>query len=224
MAVGVSGMFGFSCPENFEYPYLTKSFAGFWKRWHISLSSWFRDYVYIPLGGSRTKKKYRTYLNLLIVWLLTGLWHGNGWQFVAWGLGWYICIAIERCSGISKAQSRVLTILYRIFVLAIVNILWVVFSSSDMKSGINFIRTMFAFDGMFSRRAWLQIKGEWLFILLSVVSCFPVKEKIKKLISMSKCGLTAYSILYMLILAFLFVLAVGLLMINGNNPFAYEIF
>lgn len=87
-------MFGYHCMENFNYPYMTESVAKFWRRWHISLSQWFRDYIYIPLGGSRTKSKGRVYINMLAVWLATGIWHGAAWNFVVWGLGFFILFAI----------------------------------------------------------------------------------------------------------------------------------
>ena len=95
MAIGLGKMFGFELLENFNYPYISQSITEFWRRWHISLGTWFRDYVYIPLGGNR-KGKYRTYLNVFAVWFLTGLWHGASWNFVLWGLYFGIIITIEK--------------------------------------------------------------------------------------------------------------------------------
>lgn len=102
MAVGLGEMCGISCCENFNYPYMTASVSEFWRRWHISLGSWFRDYVYIPLGGSRTKSKGRIYLNLFVVWLLTGIWHGANWTFIVWGLLYFVVISFEKIFQLPK--------------------------------------------------------------------------------------------------------------------------
>lgn len=117
-------MFGYKCMENSNYPYMTESAAGFWRRWHISLSHWFRDYIYIPLGGSRNKNPGRVYFNLLAVWLLTGIWHGADWTFIAWGLGFFIMISFERLTGLpKKIKSTAGKIIYRIITLAFVLLL-----------------------------------------------------------------------------------------------------
>lgn len=105
MAIGLGKMFGFTLPENFNYPYKAKTIRDFWRRWHISLSGWFRDYVYIPLGGNR-KSKARTYFNLAVVWLLTGIWHGADWNFVFWGVAYGICIMLERAFDIDKQIEK----------------------------------------------------------------------------------------------------------------------
>ena len=96
MAIGLSEMFGYKCTENFNFPYMTESVSKFWRRWHISLSEWFRDYIYIPLGGSRNTNKLAVYRNLFVVWILTGIWHGASWNFVFWGLGYFALISFER--------------------------------------------------------------------------------------------------------------------------------
>lgn len=96
MAIGLGKMFGFHFEENFNYPYISKSVSEFWRRWHISLSTWFREYVYFPLGGSRVENKDKMVRNLLVVWLLTGLWHGANWTFVFWGLFNFVCLLLER--------------------------------------------------------------------------------------------------------------------------------
>ena len=96
MAIGIGKIFGFNCKQNFNYPYMTKSISEFWRRWHISLGSWFKDYVYFPLGGSRVKSKMKLYFNLLVVWLLTGIWHGANWNFILWGFIFFIFIALEK--------------------------------------------------------------------------------------------------------------------------------
>lgn len=141
MAIGLGRMFGFHFLENFNLPYISKTITEFWRRWHISLSSWFRDYVYIPLGGNRK----HVYLNLLIVFLLTGIWHGAAWNFVVWGLWNCAFIMIERVirthsSGKKRKGLSVLTKLYTLF---IVNIGWVLFRAPDLSSAFWFLLSMF---------------------------------------------------------------------------------
>src|SRR5690554_7029994 len=130
MAIGLGKMLGFNFKENFDYPYISKSIREFWRRWHISLSSWFRDYLYIPLGGNQ-KGKYRTYVNLLIVFFLTGLWHGASWNFVIWGLFHGFFIIIERLN-IIKVPTR-FYVIGNIYTLLIVMIGWVLFRSENLE-------------------------------------------------------------------------------------------
>lgn len=139
MAIGLGKMFGFNILENFNYPYLSKSITEFWRRWHISLGSWFREYVYIPLGGNR-KGTTRTYINLIIVFFLTGLWHGADMSFVIWGLYHGLFTIVERI-GFKRIlnKSRVLSMIYTFF---IVNIGWVLFRADDTMTGIRFIARM----------------------------------------------------------------------------------
>ena len=139
MAIGLGRMFGFNIPENFNYPYLSRSITEFWRRWHISLGSWFREYVYIPLGGNR-KGQGRTYLNLGIVFLLTGLWHGADFSFVIWGLYHGFFIIIERL-GLKKAleKSRVISWLYAN---AVVFFGWVLFRAEHTAQGLKMLARM----------------------------------------------------------------------------------
>ena len=139
MAIGLGKMFGFTIPENFNYPYLSKSITEFWRRWHISLGSWFREYVYIPLGGNR-KGTARTYVNLIIVFFLTGLWHGADMAFVIWGLYHGFFTILERI-GFKKIldKSKVLAMVYTFFV---VNIGWVLFRAADTMTGVRIILRM----------------------------------------------------------------------------------
>lgn len=145
MAIGLGKIFGFTFKENFNYPYISKSISEFWRRWHISLSTWFKEYLYIPLGGNK-KGNRRTYLNLGIVFLLTGLWHGAAWTFVFWGIWHGLFIIIERYFGLNKDNSqkplyqRVLLHLYCILVFVVG---WVFFRSPDLQYGFNYVLNMF---------------------------------------------------------------------------------
>ena len=133
MAIGLGKMFGFEFMENFNFPYLAKSITDFWRRWHISLSSWFRDYVYIPLGGSRVNKKWKLYRNLFVVWLLTGIWHGANFTFLIWGLGYFVLLSIEKFVDMEKINKiSVISVLYRIYTLVCICLLWVIFRADDL--------------------------------------------------------------------------------------------
>ncbi len=135
-------MFGFHFLENFNYPYISSSVTEFWRRWHISLSSWFRDYVYIPLGGNRVAKR-RQVLNLFIVWILTGIWHGANWTFLVWGLMYFIVLLIERTMNtIVKKPSKILKPLSHIYTMFIVVVGWVIFRSDSITKAVEYISEM----------------------------------------------------------------------------------
>lgn len=143
MAIGLGKMFGFDFLENFRFPYLAKSIREFWQRWHISLSNWFRDYLYIPLGGNRVSPQ-RIYLNLFIVFLLTGLWHGASWNFVIWGMIHGLFMIIERL-GFEKLLRKTPALLQRFYMLFVVIIAWTFFRVAHLNDAINYINSMFAF-------------------------------------------------------------------------------
>ena len=138
MAIGLGRMFAFHFPENFRYPYVAKNVTDFWRRWHISLSGWFRDYVYIPLGGNRVSKG-KWVRNLFVVWLLTGIWHGADWTFILWGLAYFVILLFEKLTGIDK-KGNVLT---RIATLLLVMFLWVLFRADGIGNAVQYIRWMF---------------------------------------------------------------------------------
>ena len=140
MAIGLGKMFGFDFLENFNYPYISQSVSEFWRRWHISLGSWFRDYVYIPLGGNRVSpiKQYR---NLFIVWSLTGIWHGANWTFMAWGLYYGILIALEKAF-LDKLLKKLPQIFRHIYLVLIVMIGWVFFRAENITQAIDFIKVL----------------------------------------------------------------------------------
>ncbi|MBQ9388657.1 MAG: MBOAT family protein [Synergistaceae bacterium] len=169
MAIGLGLMFGFHFEENFNYPYTASSVTDFWHRWHISLSTWFRDYVYIPLGGSRVTHS-RWLMNLFTVWLLTGIWHGANWTFILWGLFYFVLLVVEREMKIKL--GHVLTLL-------MVIISWVIFRSSTVAGGVSFIASMFGlssnslYDGGFI----MYLKGSWPVIAFGVTGAFPMMRK-----------------------------------------------
>jgi alginate O-acetyltransferase len=142
MAIGLGKVFGFKFLENFNYPYVSKSITEFWRRWHISLGTWFKEYLYIPLGGNR-KSSIRTYINLFIVFLATGIWHGAKWTFVIWGLWHGIFIIIERKIKIEKYDKKFEIFIRHIYTLFIIITGWVLFRAENMSYGIKFLKIMF---------------------------------------------------------------------------------
>ncbi len=144
MAIGLGKMLGFEFPKNFDFPYISASITEFWRRWHITLSSWFRDYLYIPLGGNR-KGTARTYANLFIVWAITGFWHGADWNFIIWGIYFFVLLSLERAFLKDFLEShRVFAHVYTLF---FVNLSWVIFAITDLKELSVFLSRMFSVHG-----------------------------------------------------------------------------
>jgi alginate O-acetyltransferase complex protein AlgI len=141
MAVGLGRMFGFHFPENFRYPFIAQSVTEFWRRWHITLGNWFRDYVYIPLGGNR-KGEGITYRNLFVVWTLTGLWHGASWNFVLWGIYFAVILMLEK-AGLDRLLSRSPRLLRHVYTLTALAISWVLFAFEDLTQVLRYLRAMF---------------------------------------------------------------------------------
>ena len=141
MAIGLGAMFGFTFPENFNYPYESKSITEFWRRWHISLGTWFREYVYIPLGGSR-KGMGRQFINIAIVWLLTGLWHGAYWNFVLWGVYYGILLVLEKLLW-KRLLVKLPSVIRHMYTMAVVVFGWSLFAWQDMADSKAFIKAMF---------------------------------------------------------------------------------
>lgn len=142
MAIGLGRMFGFHFLENFNYPYVSKSITEFWRRWHISLSTWFREYLYIPLGGNRVGR-WRLYLNLFVVFVTTGLWHGAAWNFVVWGLWHGVFILVERATGFHKKRgSFVLSAVQHVYAMLVVLVGWVFFRAEDLTAAVGYLKNM----------------------------------------------------------------------------------
>lgn len=226
MAVGISGMFGYGCPENFRYPYTTRSIAEFWRRWHITLGAWFRDYIYIPMGGSRAGKA-RLYLNLLAVWLLTGLWHGANWNFIVWGLVYFMLIAFEKATGLPGClKTPVGTILYRIFALLVINFQWVLFRSASLQKGIGFIKAMLVptRSEYGVGRASFLLQDYLVFLVAAVLFAMPIAPAIKRLASRKRSLEGSYYILSGILISVMFLVALSFAVSGENNPFLYANF
>lgn len=235
MAIGLGKMFGFDFMENFRHPYESKSVSEFWRRWHISLGAWFRDYLYIPLGGSRGGN-FSLLRNLFFVWLFTGLWHGADVQFILWGMMYFILISFEKFTGFpEKFKNQWQKSLYQWFTLLCVVVSWVIFGEDGLLWGLHHIASMFGIVGLFgfqSHITWVDentiryISNFWMVLLLS--GCFAtsyisgfIQKQLKKISKylffssyMEEC---VVSLWYLLI----FFVAVSYLAVDAHNPFIY---
>ncbi|WP_296772042.1 MBOAT family O-acyltransferase [Selenomonas sp.] len=177
MAIGLGRMFGFHFAENFNYPYIAKSATEFWRRWHISLGLWFRDYVYIPLGGNRCSK-WRWVLNLFVVWALTGIWHGANYTFLAWGLFYFVLLMVEKFTRLPEK----LGVLSHIYAMAAVMIGWVMFRSETFTAGLHYIGVMFGFGslGLADDYFRLYLGQTYSVLIAGIVFSLPVIPWLKK--------------------------------------------
>ncbi len=219
MAIGLGKMFGFEFTENFNYPYLATSVQNFWRRWHISLSSWFKEYVYIPLGGNR-KGKVRTYINLFIVFLLTGIWHGANFTFILWGVFYGIFLVIERLflgKLLEKNKFKFLNWLYTMFVVVL---LWVFFRAPNVEYAFMYIGKMFDFSKEITSVAQIINLWQWFILFIGVLFCGPVQSLFKKVYNKIKDKTWVFWVDYSMQIC-LFVLSIVLLINNTFNPFIY---
>ena len=218
MAIGLGRMFGFKFPENFRYPYQSVSITDFWRRWHITLSTWFKEYLYIPLGGNR-RGLTRQALNLLIVWSLTGFWHGAGWNFVMWGLYYFVILFIEKLF-LLKALDKLPKFFRHVYALLLIIIGWVIFASDDVSVLLPYLGSMFGANG--------AIGGMDVYTLLTkavllIICCIASTELPKKLFLSAagamneKAAFTLKSVLMIALLALSMILLIG----DSYNPFLY---
>lgn len=226
MAIGLGQMFGFRFLENFNYPYISKTVTEFWRRWHISLGSWFRDYVYFPLGGSRVQSKVRLIFNLSVVWLATGIWHGASWNFVAWGVLHGAVVILEKTLELPRRVSRKKSFagFYQVFVLLVVVLGWVIFRAGGLLSGLTYWKSMFGLRGnVFIDDTFLFYLREYGVILAAGLLCSTPLLRVcgEKLRSVGgKWGVLwdgGGGVVQMA----LFVAGISFLVMNAHNPFIY---
>ena len=222
MAIGLGKIFGFDFPENFKHPYIATSLTEFWRRWHISLSSWFRDYVYIPLGGSR-RGEARTYINLMIVWLLTGIWHGANYTFVVWGLLYGILLMIEKALCAHKAlrkQSLIQRIFGHLYTMIVVTLAWVIFRSDSINDALIYILGMFGRgSGKLVDRVFVAyLKQNICFYIPAIIGCMPILESLE--IKFGEKN-PIYNVAFGATVLAGFVISVSYIINNGYNPFIY---
>ncbi len=225
MAIGLGRMFGFQIPENFNFPYIARSIREFWRRWHISLSQWFRDYLYIPLGGNRHKPA-RTYFNLFIVFLLTGLWHGASWNFIIWGLLHGFFMIIERL-GFGKVLAQLGNPIGHLYTLLVVGITWVFFRAPDLTYALGYLKALvipshsnFQFDLAFYFSYEL-----WMALILGLFASTPIfrtlHQRFTVHLAQAPTLFIAYELLTTFGLLFIFLYCTMNLVTNAYNPFIY---
>ena len=221
MAIGLGRMFGFHFLENFNYPYIAQSITEFWRRWHISLSSWFRDYVYIPLGGSRCGKK-KLVRNILIIWMLTGFWLGASWNFIIWGLLFGVLLTIEKLV-IGDKIEKIPKVIRHLYVLFVVMISFIIFNSNDIISAFHNISGLFGGGGeVFINDVCLYYLNSYGLILL--MACFgatPICKNLVEKISKNKTGKKIINILEPVYLGVLLLIVTTYLIDGSYNPFLY---
>ena len=178
MGIGLGKVLGFNFPENFNYPYISKSISDFWRRWHITLSTWFKEYVYIPLGGNRVGHA-RLVFNLLVTWLLTGLWHGASWNFVLWGVYYFVLLAIEKLF-LAKWLKRLPDLVLHAYTLFFVSIGWLIFAFEDAGAGLDYFRAMFGFGGLplINEELGYELVRNLLFFALLVFAATPYPKRL----------------------------------------------
>ena len=218
MAIGLGRMFGFHFRENFNYPYISKSISEFWRRWHISLGSIFRDYVYISLGGN----KKHVYLNLLIVWFLTGLWHGPSWNFIFWGLYFFVFIALEKAF-LQKVLDKLPAFVSHLYALIIIIPGWVIFYFTDTKMLIGYTKKLFSFSGGTDGNTELMntITTHLFWLILAIIFCMPVYHKAKGWIDKKTSRINFYDTATIGFNVVLLFLCVAQLVGKSYNPFIY---
>ena len=228
MAIGLGRMFGFHFLENFNFPYIAKGITDFWRRWHISLSTWFRDYVYIPLGGNRSSSKIRVLFNLFLVWLLTGVWHGANWTFLCWGLFYFVLLMIERFTGLNK-NPRFFCYLYT---LPCVIAAWVLFRAKTITEAWHYLKTMCGLTDVPLFVPYnIFVLGEYApFLILGAIFSLPILPALQlrnfflDRIRNEKCRSLGKNILSLAAFAaimIVFLLAISFVIKSTNNPFIY---
>jgi alginate O-acetyltransferase complex protein AlgI len=226
MAIAMARMFGFRFPENFNYPYAATSIKEFWRRWHMSLSAWFRDYVYVPLGGSRGGTLSTT-RNLWIVFLLCGAWHGASWNFVVWGMWHGLFLSIERLRAVDFVLSRSPRLVRNLYTLLIVMVGWVFFRSATLELALDMIARMFGLQS--GTQAMLPVSSHvtaptMLLIVLATFFAFPIWPRVKEFAqkAIGSAGeQVAYDILRATLIGLITVLCLATMTIDQNNPFIY---
>lgn len=226
MAIGLGKMLGFHFPKNFDYPYVSKSVSEFWRRWHITLGSWFKSYVYFPLGGSR-KGLPRTILNLGIVWLLTGIWHGASWNFILWGILYGVIIIIEKLvtellkhTGHEQILAKIPSFIKRIYAMVLVMLGWVLFDTDSLSQAFSYMGRMFSFGSSFADdySMYLLVNFGILFVI-AIIGCTSLPKKLAVTIQQKVPAATNYGSVVFMILVIL--ISTAYLVDASYNPFLY---
>ena len=212
MAIGLGKMFGFDFKENFNYPYFSKSITEFWRRWHISLGSWFRDYLYIPLGGSKVKNS-RLIFNLFIVWLCTGIWHGANWTFIVWGLMYFVLLVLEKL--FKQTEKNNLLLLRHAYTIFFVILGWIIFRSDNLTYALTYIKRMFTFKNFVDYQFFEFLFENIVIFMIAIIVSLGVidfsKYKNNKI----------FNFLSIVFFSILFIISISYLIKGVYNPFIY---
>ena len=221
MAIGLGRMFGFHFLENFNYQYISKSITEFWRRWHMSLSSWFRDYVYIPLGGNR-KETIILVRNIFIVWALTGIWHGANWTFVIWGLMFGIMLIIEKLF-LTKHLEKMPSILQRIYVLFTVMISFIIFNANSIGEAWNNIIGLFGANGesLINASTIYYLKSYLVVLVIAIIGSTPLLKNIIEKLKTKTNANKIINLLEPIAMASILIIVTAYLVDNSYNPFLY---
>ena len=216
MAIGLGQMFGFHFLENFNYPFISRSITELWRRWHISLGSWFRDYVYIPLGGSRVAAKRRLYFNIFIVWLLTGIWHGAKWTYIVWGMMYFVLLCVERILNLSGQKSW-LGWIYTVFFFIAGN---VVFRSENVTGALKYLLAMFNIHttGLLDEKAVYYFAEYKMFLLIGMAAALPIAVWLRAQAGRRGAWIERLRPVWC---AAVFLVALSFIVKGGYNPFIY---
>ena len=220
MAIGLGKLFGFDFPENFNYPYISRSVTEFWRRWHISLGSWFRDYVYIPMGGNRVSKP-RWLLNILVVWLLTGFWHGAAWTFIVWGLFFAVFLILEKLWLLKRLEKA--PVLGRFYVLFTVMLSFIIFSAENMGQALSSLSSLFGAGGLplLSAEFLYYLKSYAVLLLIAVVGATPLPRLLLQRLGIHPGGEKLRNLLEVPALLLILALSTAYLVDGSFNPFLY---
>jgi len=221
MAIGLGKIFGFNFLENFNYPFISKSVSEFWRRWHMSLGTWFRDYLYIPLGGNRVG--YKKWLrNTLIVWLLTGLWHGADWPFVFWGLFVFVFILIER-TFLLKVFEKLPSVVSRIYFLVVIITSMVIFNGNGISGSLGDVAAMFGFGGLkfVNSDTIYYLTSNVVLIIIAVIASTPLMKTVIEKLKTKAYGIRFTDIAEPVSCFVLLILSVAYLVDGSFNPFLY---
>jgi alginate O-acetyltransferase complex protein AlgI len=220
MAIGLGKVFGFDFLENFNYPFVSSSVTEFWRRWHMSLGSWFRDYVYIPLGGNRVSKA-KWFFNIFVVWMLTGFWHGAAWNFVVWGLFFAVLLIIEKLFLLRLLEKT--KVIKRIYIALAVLISFVIFNATDMAEAIRYIGGMFGAGGipLINAEMLYYLKSYAVVLVLALIGSTPfVKNAVNRFAEKKAIG-TVIKVAEPLVIAVLMIVMTAYLVDGSFNPFLY---
>ena len=220
MAIGLGKLFGFDFLENFNYPFISKSITEFWRRWHMSLGTWFRDYVYIPLGGSRVSLP-RHLFNIFLVWMLTGFWHGAAWNFVIWGLYFALLLILEKIWLLEILKKS--HVLNRIYVLTAAAISFVIFDATDMSQAFSYLKAMFGTGGypLTSAACSYYFRSYFVVLMIALLGATPIPKSFCRRIQQWKTGTAVMLFAEPLALSALLLICTAFLVDGSFNPFLY---